>query len=221
MRWWPWRAPVDEQRWLVVDVESSGLNPRADRLLAIAGVAVRRGNVRWSIDLADSFEVVLLHSDHHPVDKPNILMHGIGVQAQREGMAASEALLAFEQWVGQGVLVGYHSAFDQALIDRASRQALGRRLSNVWLDLAQLAPAVVPPPSSAPNARAPSSLDEWLQRFGIECAARHQAAADAHATAQLWLSVWPHVSAQWPRATALIGFEQVAALASRARWLPH
>jgi len=220
MRWWPRRAPLDEQRWLVVDVESSGLNPKTDRLLAIAGVALQRRNGGWSIDLADSFEVVLLQSDHHPVDKPNILIHGIGVQAQREGVPTHDALRAFEQWVGQGVLVGYHSAFDQALIDRASVNSLGRRLPNVWLDLAQLAPAVVSPPSSAPGARAPRSLDDWMQRFGIECAMRHQAAADAHATAELWLSVWPHVSSQWPRATTPIGFKQVAAMARRARWLP-
>ena len=218
MRWWPRRVAIDDQRWLVVDVESSGLNPQRDRLLAIAGVALRRHDLGWAIDLADSFEVVLLQSQAHPVDKANILIHGIGVQAQRAGIPSAQALQAFERWVGQGVLVGYHSAFDQTLIDRASQQALGRRLRNPWLDLAELAPAVDTAGSASPLAR---SLDDWMQRFGIECAVRHQAAADAHATAQLLLCLWPRVRAQWPRASAPIAFKQVADLAARARWLPR
>ena len=218
MKWWPRRVRVDDQRWLVVDVESSGLNPQRDRLLAIAGVAVRRHANGWAIDLSDSFEAVLLQTEDHPVDKDNILIHRIGVQAQRSGMPPAQALEAFERWVGQGALVGYHSAFDQALIDRASTQALGRRIANPWLDLAELAPAVISDGASMPG---PRSLDDWMRRFGIECAVRHQAAADAHATAQLLLSLWPQVKAQWPKSTRPIAFKQVVDLAARSRWLPR
>lgn len=218
MRWWPRQVKVDDQRWLVVDVESSGLDPQRDRLLAIAGVAVQRQDLGWTIDLADSFEVVLLQPADHPVDKTNILIHGIGVQAQRSGVPPTEALHAFERWVGQGVLVGFHSAFDKALIDRCSSQWLRRRMANPWLDLAELGPAVAPAGAASTAQR---SLDDWMQRFGIECAVRHQAAADAHATAQLFLSLWPYVRRQWPQTTQAIAFRQVADLASRARWLPR
>ena len=34
---------LDDTRWVVLDVESSGLNVSSDRLLAIAAIAVRSG----------------------------------------------------------------------------------------------------------------------------------------------------------------------------------
>ena len=49
------------ERWLVLDVESSGLDASRDRLLALAAVAVRLDARHAWIDLADSFEVVGLH----------------------------------------------------------------------------------------------------------------------------------------------------------------
>ena len=54
-------AAHDAGRWVVLDVESSGLNPTADRLLAIAAIAVRTDGGQPRIALGDSFEVVLRH----------------------------------------------------------------------------------------------------------------------------------------------------------------
>ena len=101
MRWrdlWQ-RQAVDEGRWVVLDVESSGLDAARDRLLAIAAIALRIEGRSPCIDLGDSFEVVLRQPDA-VVDKANILLHGIGVGAQREGMPAREALEAFAAWAG-------------------------------------------------------------------------------------------------------------------------
>ena len=44
------------------------------------------------------------------------------------------------------------------------------------------------------NVRA-RSLDEWMAHFGIGCAVRHQAAADAMAECEL-LRIWPRVAAE-------------------------
>ena len=52
-----------------------------------------------------------------------------------------------------------------------------------WLDLAPLAGALVPEAYRYGGR----SLDDWLAAFGIECAIRHNAAADALATAELLL----------------------------------
>ncbi|MEQ1660392.1 MAG: exonuclease domain-containing protein, partial [Hylemonella sp.] len=100
------RTPVNEARWVMLDVETSGLDPHHDRLLAIAAIALR---VDWrrrrlSVDLGDSFEVVL-RQEQVTAAKDNILLHGIGVQRQREGMAPGAALEAFAGFVGQSPLL--------------------------------------------------------------------------------------------------------------------
>lgn len=200
---------ADAARWVVLDVESSGLDPANDRLLAIAAIALRRDGGTPRIDLGDSFEVLLRH-EGVAVDKANILVHGIGVGAQRQGLEPAQALAAFEQWLGGAPLIGFHAAFDEALIQRAMRAALGRRLANQWLDLADLAPVVRP---DVPGR----SLDEWMLALGVSCALRHQAAADTLATAELLLKLWPSVMAQregddWRALTRL---------AAQRRWLPR
>jgi DNA polymerase III subunit epsilon len=202
-------APIDEQRWVVLDVEASGLDPRHDRLLAIAAIAVHFDAGTPRIHLGDSFETVLRQpDDRRSPDKGNILLHGIGLGAQRAGVDPALALADFERWVGASPLLGFHATFDRALIDRACMAELRRRLPNPWLDLEPLA-AVLHPTVSA------RALDEWLAFFGIECAVRHQAAADTLATAELMLHLWPALRRELPRPT----FGQVQALAAQRRWV--
>lgn len=200
----------DDGRWVMLDVESSGLDPKRDRLLAIAAIALRRdpdGPPR--VSLADSFEVVL-RQPQAPIDKANILVHGIGVGAQRQGVEPAQALAAFERWAGAAPLFGFHVAFDEALIQRAMRAALGRTLPNAWIDVADVAQVVRP---DVPGR----SLDEWMQALGIRCAVRHQAAADTLATAELLLRLWPQVCAQKQGED----WQALARLAAQRRWLPR
>jgi DNA polymerase-3 subunit epsilon len=201
------RPPIDDDRWVVLDVESSGLDPKRDRLLAIAAIALTMEGRIPRICLGDSFEVVL-RQDTTAVDKHNILLHGIGVGAQRQGVEPRLALEAFERWLGDSPLIAFHSAFDEALIQRASRVALGRRLRNPWLDLADVAQV------ARPEQRA-RSLDEWMDALGIQCAVRHQAAADTLATAELLLKLWPAVRAHGGGD----GWASLRRLAAHRRWL--
>jgi DNA polymerase III subunit epsilon len=214
MRWWarlrrrfaPGGATASP-RWVVLDVETSGLDPKRDRLIAIAAIALRLEAGLPRIELGDSFEVVLRQPELAP-DKSNILLHGIGVGAQREGIEPRLALEAFERWLGDAPLIAFHAAFDEAMIRRAMQASLGRRLANAWVDLQPVAAAV------RPEVKA-RSLDEWLDRFGIECAVRHQAAADTLATAELLQVLWPAVRAQAPGAD----FGALQHLAAQGRWL--
>lgn len=208
-RWLQPAASLDDSRWVVLDVESSGLRPRQDRLLAIAAVAVHLGPGRPAIALGDSFELVLRQpAPSVPPDKANILLHHIGVGAQQAGVDPGAALRAFEAYVGRSPLIAFHAAFDRVLIERLCRATLGRVPRQEWLDLEPLAAVLHP----AVKAR---SLDEWMAHFRLTCAVRHQAAADTLVTAELLLRLWPALTAQLPRP----GFRAVAALAAQRRWL--
>jgi DNA polymerase III subunit epsilon len=197
---------IDERRWVVLDVETTGLDMRHDQLLAIAAVAVRFDSVTPRIDLSDSFEAVLHHASAS-TDKDNILVHGIGVGAQRAGAPPHDVLVGFEQWIGRAPLIAYHATFDQTMIGRAMKSQLQRGLRNPWLDLAPVASAL------HPETRA-HALDDWLDHFGIECAMRHQAAADTLATAELLLRLWPAA-----RKAQCATFAGLSELARHQRWL--
>jgi DNA polymerase-3 subunit epsilon len=210
-RWFATAPAINQRRWVVLDVESSGLDAHHDRLLALAAIAVHFEASVPRINLGDSFEVVLRQplSALAP-DKGNILLHGIGVGAQQGGTEPALAMAAFEAWVGDSPLLAFHAAFDQTMIERACRSVLGKCLPNPWLDLEPLAAVLFP----EVRARA---LDEWLAHFRIECAQRHQAAADTLATAELMLKLWPALRRELP----LARFEDVVALAKLRRWLPQ
>ena len=191
MDWRRWfgRDAAEPARWLMVDVETSGLDTARDRLLAVAAVGLRVDwpRKRLAVDLADSFDVVL--RQEAPSTHDNILLHGIGVQRQRQGVPAAEALAAFARHAQSAPLLAFHAAFDEALISRHARAALGSPLPNRWLDIAQLCTA------THPGVRA-RSLDDWMQHFGIRCAARHQAMADTLAECDLLLRIWSRVAAE-------------------------
>ncbi len=199
---------VDDTRWVVLDVESSGLNPRADRLLAIAAIAVHTDGRRARIALGDSCEVVL-RQQAGVADKANILLHGIGLGAQQQGVEPATALASFEQFIGRSPLIAFHAPFDAMLVLHACDAALGRRPANPWLDLEPLA-AVLHPKVKA------RSLDEWMAQMRIACAVRHQAAADTLATAELLLKLWPAALAQMGGTVTFAGARQ---LAGQRRWL--
>lgn len=169
-------AAIDTIRFVVVDVETSGLDPHRDCLLAIGAVGVADGQVA----LQDSFEIVL--RQERASDPENILIHRIDGTTQLGGCAPAEALARFIRFAGKAPLVGFRSEFDRIAIDRAMQPALGAPTANTWLDLAHIAPEIFP--EHANEAR---SLDDWTRIFGIENRARHDALADALATAQLLL----------------------------------
>ena len=177
------RGPPAATRFVVADVEATGLDLQRDRLIAIGAVTVEAAR----IELGRSFYAVLRQPEAS--SRENILVHGIGGTAQRAGEDPVEALLAFLEFAGKAPLVGFHAGFDDALIRRAMREFLGEPYERRWIDLAQLAPELMPD-----EARARQHLDAWLERFGIEVFSRHDAAADALATAQLLLALLPRAA---------------------------
>lgn len=205
----PWRKSrdaVDEMRWVVLDVETSGLDARRDRLLAVAAVAMRVdwGRKALAIVPGDSFEVVLRQTEASETD--NILLHGVGAQRQRSGVPATEALRSLRDYAGRSPLLAFHAAFDRKMIERHLHPALATGWSPAWVDIEQLCAA------THANVAA-RSLDEWMAHFGIRCALRHQAAADTLAECELLLRIWPRIAAECG------SWRDVERLAARQRWI--
>jgi DNA polymerase-3 subunit epsilon len=167
-------SPHNRGRYVVVDVESSGLNMKKDRLISIGAVALTDSQM----DFNDAFQAVLRQDQVSTHE--NILIHGIGGSAQSEGVEPVEALLAFLRYIGNAPLVAYHAFFDQSMIDKAMDEYLGVKPDQVWIDLAWILPDFF---QFRMDGRV--ALDDWLQHFEIENILRHNAVSDAYATAKL------------------------------------
>ena len=190
-------------RIVVVDVETTGLNLANDQLIAIGAVAINNGRIAY----ADSFEVVLRQEVES--GKANILVHGIGGTAQRAGLPPEEALLAFLEYLDGAPLFAFHVAFDETMLRKAFRKFLGFEFRHAWADLAYLLPEFFPE-----YAKKYNSLDDWLAHFSIGNDARHNALADALATAQLGL-----IALRAARAKKAANFKALQDMEKAQRWL--
>jgi DNA polymerase III subunit epsilon len=164
------------QRWVVVDLETSGLNLNRDQVLSIGAVVIEDG----AVDFSQLFERTLQRTDTKL--SPSVLIHGLGPSAIAAGSDPVEALLDFMEFVGDSPLLAFHAPFDQHMLGRALKDSLGYRLAHPFLDVADIAPLVCP----EAHIRE-AGLDDWIKHFNLQVGERHHASADALATAELML----------------------------------
>ncbi|WP_249679410.1 3'-5' exonuclease [Pseudomonas abieticivorans] len=174
-----------EQRWVVLDLETSGLNVNRDQVLSIGAVVIEDG----AIDLSQQFECTLQQTDHKL--SPSVLLHGLGPSALAAGTEPVEALLALMAFVGDSPILGFHAPFDQRMLARTLKTHLGYRLEHRFIDLAQLAPLLNPDVTLRE-----AGLDDWTRQFGLQADERHNASADALVTAQLALILFSQARRQ-------------------------
>ena len=177
---WSDDAPIDGVRFVVVDSETSGLDPATDRLITIGAVAVVGGE----IVLEDSF-AALLQIDRNT---PAVTVHGITRDEARKGVPEAEALARLLEYLRDGVIVGHHIGHDIATIDAACARHWGARLMNRSLDTMDLALHLER--DGAFEGRPPIrryTLDALCSLFGVVPHDRHTATGDAFITAQVFL----------------------------------
>ena len=174
-----------KQRWVVVDLETSGLNLNRDQVLSIGAMVIEDG----AIDLGQAFERTLLRVNN-PLN-PSVLLHGLGPSAIAAGCDPADALLDFMTFVGDSPLLAFHAPFDQHMLGRALKDSLGYRLQHPFMDVAALAPMLCP----QVNVRE-AGLDYWINHFNLQVDDLHNASADALATAELALILFSRARAQ-------------------------
>ena len=186
----PTPAPLQDhslraQRWVVLDLETTGLNLNRDLVLSIGAVVIEDG----AIDFSQQFERTLHRHDHKP--GPSVLIHGLGPSAIAAGCAPAEALLDLMAFIGDSPLLAFHAGFDQRMLARALKDSLGYRLQHLFLDVAELAPLLNPD-----VVLRDAGLDDWTAHFGLLAQERHHASADAQVTAELALILFSQARRQ-------------------------
>lgn len=176
---------LQDARLVVMDLETSGLDTRRDKVLSIGAVVIEQG----AVDMGSQYECTLYRENHKVTE--TILIHGIAPSEIAEGMDAADALLDFMEFSGTCVFMAFHAGFDQRMLRRSLREDLGQRLQHAFIDIAEMAPMLCP---GAEVGR--GGLDEWQAHFRLLNSQRHNAAADALATAEIALILLSKARAQ-------------------------
>lgn len=176
---WADSTPLDQVRFVVLDCETTGLDPRRDRIITIGAVAVEQGEIL----LDDSFEVLL------PVayNNASVTVHGITRDEARDGMEEPAALAHFLDYLRDGVIVGHHIGHDIQSVNCACERHFGFTLRNRSLDTMDLTLHLRDDGAFAGRPMAQGfSLDGLCDMFGILPHDRHTAGGDAFLTAQVF-----------------------------------
>lgn len=162
-------------RFVVIDVETSGLSARRDRILQIAAVQVdANGNVtnEWATYVRPRFGRV---GPTH--------VHGLTAASLRSAPAFRVVAPELAKQLDGAIVVGHNIDFDWAFVRRSLRRArvpLAPTARLCTLDLSR---------SLDPDRVLRHKLAEVCERYGVELHDAHDALADARATAL----VLPHL----------------------------
>jgi DNA polymerase-3 subunit epsilon len=184
-------------RFVVLDLETTGLNPQMAEILALGAIRMQGARIL----VGETFyHLVRPEGNAWPETVP---LHQI---LPDDVSAAPPLLVVLEEFLNfcaDSTLVGYGVALDRAFLDSGKAEALAPHL---WLDVRQAArwlAAQRPPASQAP----PESDDLTLlaHHYGIPIPVKHHALADAFVTAQIWQRQLAHLQA--------LGYTQLPQLA--------
>ena len=177
---WPGTASIDDVRFVVLDSETTGLNPATDRIITIGAMAVLDGEIR----LDDAFDALIRIERNTSA----VTVHGVTRDQALEGVDEQAALERFVEYLRDGVIVGHHIGHDIATLDAACQRHWGFRLDNRSLDTMDLTLHLERDGAFA--GRPPIrqfTLDALCGMFGVVPHDRHTAAGDAFMTAQVFL----------------------------------
>jgi DNA polymerase III subunit epsilon len=179
-RTWNDDTDIDRVRFVVLDSETTGLNPRVDRLVTIGAIAVQNGE----IVLDDAFGALIRVDEN----TSSVTVHGVTRDESRAGVDEAEALEGFLDYLGDGVIVGHHIDHDIGTFDAAYERQWGFRMANRSLDTMDLTLHLEKDGAFAgrPAIRR-FTLDALCDMFGVIPHDRHTATGDAFITAQIFL----------------------------------
>ena len=166
-------GPLAEARYVVFDLETTGLQPSyGDRIVSIGAVVIEGGAI------AQGRRFARFAQPGRPIPSASTAIHGITDAMVAHAPPWPEAVAAFHAFAGDSVLVAHNAAFDMACLHAAEGQA-GVRFSNPVLCSLRLSQWLDPDERD-------HGLDSIAARHGLVVAGRHDALGDAEATAVLF-----------------------------------
>jgi DNA polymerase-3 subunit epsilon len=161
-------TPLEVVPFIVVDVETTGMDPAIDRITEIAMMRVR-GNV-----MEDEFSTLVNPLVSIPANITRIT--GIDNIMVQDAPPAREVAPYIREFLGDSVFTAHNAAFDWGFVQHTLRRETGLEIANPRLCTVKLSRRILPHLPS-------KSLGVVAQHLEIRITDRHRASGDAYATA--------------------------------------
>ena len=166
----------------VVDLETTGMDVKTDRVVCVGAVRVRQGRVL----VGDHFFELIDPGRGIPAE--SIKIHHIKPDQVANARKASEVFSDFLAWLKNSVLVAHYARFDLHFINLTMRRLYGFELQNYCLDTVRMCESTLlsSDPYGIGRGKQRCSLETLCRRFGINQGERHSALGDAMITALIF-----------------------------------
>ena len=163
---------------VVFDTETTGLDPKKDRVIEIAGIYVSSGKIQH--EKTNS----ILINPYMQIPVFSTIIHGITQEDVADAPDFVEGIHKFAKWAGKRFYIGYSVFFDLLMLEAEFARHDLAWVEPKTLDVEELSRLVAP---ELPNY-ALETVADWL---GIEIKNRHRALPDAIATAEIFVRLIP------------------------------
>lgn len=162
-------------RYVILNTETTGLNPRKDVILSFGALAVVNDIIR----IGDNFEVVILQYKYL---HDNGLSNEFLIESKLQKLAEPQAIQALVDYIGNAVLVGHRIHFDIEMINEALEKMECGKLKNEALDVEIMQQKLLDVTKSF-------TLDDLIKHYKLPQAERNSASDDAYSIALLFLKL--------------------------------
>jgi DNA polymerase-3 subunit epsilon len=181
---------------VALDLETTGLDPRRDAVVAAAVIPFVGGVARPGY--------VTLVDPRRPIPAASTRIHGIR-DADVVGAPTMDAVLPrLEAACAGWIVVGHDIAFDLAVLEQARRARRLPRRRLLSLDTRRLAVAL------HPRWRPSSELERVAERLGVTVVGRHTADGDARLAGYVLVAMLPALRAGGARTVSDLLWAQTA-----------
>lgn len=173
---------IDQLNFVVLDTETTGLDPAVDFILSFG--AVKISNLTIQISSAVEWYPISPKNGKETAQIHEILN-------TKAPIPIAEFVPKFLEYIGNSIIVGHHVGFDLQMLLKACKAFGLEDFPNPCVDTMNLAIRLEHGPHADRTQikREEYSLDALCTRYGIITEDRHTAAGDAFLTAQVFLKL--------------------------------
>jgi DNA polymerase III subunit epsilon len=190
-------TPLADLRLLAVDIETTGLDPRRDRMLSIGWLPVHGGR----IELGGAGRVVVRDTGGAAGVGQSATVHGLTDDRLAGGVPVEEAVARLLDALAGRVLLAHFAQIETGFLAAVCERAWGAGMPCVVVDTFELERRVVAGGWGAEPARGALRLWTARERRGLPVYRAHEALTDALACAELYLAQRAELEAAAPETT--------------------